>query len=86
MGNHQAADNADGVEPDARGLFKTSYKAVGYCVAESLQHGLSDPTGLTRTVDSMIGSGRTYYASVTWNSGSGPGNPRDKNRTGPSGM
>ena len=27
-----------------------------------------DPVGLTPTVDSMIGTGRTYYLSVTWHS------------------
>jgi outer membrane receptor protein involved in Fe transport len=34
-----------------------------------------DPVGLTQTVDSMIGQGRTYFLTVTWRSG------RDSKRT-----
>ena len=41
-----------------------------------------DPAGLTPTVDSVIGAGRTYYLNVTWQSADRDSNLRDKNRSG----
>ena len=31
-----------------------------------------DPVGLTATVDSMIGAGRTFYLNVNWHTGAKP--------------
>jgi iron complex outermembrane receptor protein len=44
-----------------------------------------DPAGLTPTVDSVIGSGRTYYLNVTWHSAERDSAPKGKNRSGRSG-
>ena len=44
-----------------------------------------DPAGLTPTVDSMIGTGRTYYLNVTWHSSERDIDPKGKNRPGQSG-
>jgi outer membrane receptor protein involved in Fe transport len=39
-----------------------------------------DPVGLTATVDSMTGTGRTYYLNVTWHSAEKDSTPRAENR------
>ena len=44
-----------------------------------------DPAGMTPTVDSVIGSGRTYYLNVTWHSAERDTAPKGKNRSGQSG-
>jgi iron complex outermembrane receptor protein len=41
-----------------------------------------DPAGLTPTVDSVIGSGRTYYLNVTWHSAERDSAPKARNRPG----
>jgi iron complex outermembrane receptor protein len=41
-----------------------------------------DPAGLTPTVDSMIGAGRTYYLNVTWHSSERDSDPKGTNRPG----
>jgi iron complex outermembrane receptor protein len=41
-----------------------------------------DPAGLTPTVDSVIGAGRTYYLNVTWHSADRDVNSRGKNPAG----
>jgi iron complex outermembrane receptor protein len=43
-----------------------------------------DPAGLTATVDSVIGSGRTYYLNVTWHSADRDAAAKVKNRPGQS--
>jgi len=44
-----------------------------------------DPAGLTPTVDSVIGSGRTYYLNVTWHSAERDSDPKGRDRPGQSG-
>jgi iron complex outermembrane receptor protein len=44
-----------------------------------------DPAGLTPTVDSVIGSGRTFYLNVTWHSSERDSDPKGRNRPGQSG-
>jgi outer membrane receptor for ferrienterochelin and colicins len=44
-----------------------------------------DPAGLTPTVDSMIGPGRTYYLNVAWHSPERDSGPKGQNRPGQSG-